>query len=136
MSDVAQTNLRVEIENVLRNYSIPMDDRDLVIDQLESSVGQIFEASRQDFEAQLADLRSQIDVDRSKVYGELDDIRADADHSADLLEHQAQDAYRQGLREGIVMGSGSKIGFLKFFAAMAVVGLAAYFSMRAVFGRN
>ena len=136
MSDVMNTNLRAEIENVLRNFSIPMDDRDLVIDQLEGSVGQIFEANRQEFEHQLADLRGQIDVDRSKVYGQLDDIRADADHSADLLEHQAADAYRQGLREGMVLATGSKIGLLKFFGAMAVVGLAAYFSMRAIFGRN
>lgn len=121
--------LRTEIEGILRNYSVPMDDRGLVLEKVELAL----EGERRGLDQELGRIQEGIELDRTQVRHELDDMKHRAHNALGDLSNKVQDAYEEGFQDGL--SSGGSPGLLHWAVGAAVVGLGVYLGLKGLVRR-
>lgn len=127
---VIDEDLRTEIDGILRDYNVPMDDRGLVIDKIEGSVDGVLSAEREAFGRELDVLRDQVSTDRRKVMGELSSMREQAVSGLDGIDGRLDDAYEEGLRDGLKTVADYRPGLFQVIGIVAVAGVVGYLAFR------
>jgi len=126
------TDLRTEIDGILRGYQVPMDDRGLVLEKIELAL----EGERQGLDREVGRLQQGVEEDRLHVQRELDEMKARTqDALGDLLD-RIEDAYVDGFQEGLAQAPSNRPGLLHWAIGAIVLGVAVYFGLKGLFGKR
>lgn len=128
MSDVAAdvATLKTSISGILSKYKIHPDDRDIILEKIDEAMIGVINIQKTVFETELSGIRSEIDIERKNVRNEVDGIRNSAISKLDRIQQEVEDAYEEGVQDGLSQtpqskGLGSFTVILGiFFAALAV----------------
>ncbi len=117
-------NLKVEIDDILRNYNVPFEDRSLVLEKIDSSVDQLVKDTQNKFDKKVDNIRDEISYERNGIQKELDEIRNTAISSIKEINNKVDEAYEEGFTEASKLGSESKPSFFQIIIGFGLLALA------------
>lgn len=123
-------SLRTEINGILTRYDVPMDDRTLVSERVEESIGRILSHQKRAFLSEVEKIREEIHSERGQVAKKLGAIHSAAKSQ---MGRKLLGAYQSGLQQGLSQTKGP--GLLQVLLAVAVLGLAGFVVIQGLFRR-
>lgn len=126
IEDTVET-LRKELDDILKKYQIPMDDRGFVIEKVEDAINGIMKIQHGVFSDKLGEIREDLSAEREKVHSQVEGLKkAAAEKIADAHDKIGQ-AYEKGASDGAKDAESNQgpstlnIVLAIFFAALAFV---------------
>ena len=103
MADIAIEieDLKKTINDVLSRY-VPLDDRSLVLDKIESAMSRVLGSQKEAFDQKLEEIQFEINAERNKVRSEVEGIRTSAVNEFEGIHGKIRKAYEEGLADGAV----------------------------------
>ena len=128
------TNLKKDVDNLLKGYNIPMDDRLLIVEKVEESMVGVLKAQKMAFDQAVENIKGEIGAERDNVRKQVDEIKASAVSELSKIKIKIDDAYDDGLEDGLSQAPPTSKGpstFVVvlgiFFATLALTVVAGHF---------
>jgi len=99
--DIIKEGLKGEIGDLLHNYRIPMEDRELVFEKIDGILESSLNEERQFFAVEIGKVKAHIDSERDSIRQELTGMRQSAQDSEVDWKGRIDAAYAEGLKQGL-----------------------------------
>lgn len=108
MSNQLKESLKAEVEEILKHYGIPFEDRTLVLEKIDSAVVGAIEEERGTFVVEIDKVKDEIDRERDNVKHEVERLKEGMSNHLSVIKDDAaeasQEAYERGYDAGIYDG--------------------------------
>jgi len=134
--DMTKEDIKAEIKDLLQNYKIPMEDRELVIEKIDQILNSTLAEQNEVFYSELGKVKTNIDAQREAIRRELEDLKKSTHVSAESIEARMEEAYAQGLNEGLSMNPPQSPSMLPVFIGLGLLALAMVMVANKIFSRG
>jgi len=114
------TNLKKSVDNLLKGYNVPMDDRLLVVEKIEESMVGVLQAQKLAFDQAVDKIKEEIGTERDNVRKQVDDIKVSAVSELSKIKGKINDAYDEGLEDGMSQATPASQGPSAFVIVLGI----------------
>jgi gas vesicle protein len=118
-------DLKKEVDFILVRYSVPLDDRMLILEKIEQSTQNLLESQGKNFDEIVNKIRSDIGKERKGVIRKIEEIRNSAASKVSDISGKVKEAYDQGLSDGADSTSTSP-GLFQIMIGIGLLALSAF----------
>src|SRR3990172_4180937 len=105
MSYQLKDNIKVEVDEILKNYGVPLEDRTLVLEKIDAAVKEVVQEERATFATKIDKVKGEIDHERELVKTEVEKLREEVKGRLSVIEDDTEEAYEQGFDAGFMDGT-------------------------------
>ena len=116
-----------DVKAVLDRYNIPLDDKSFILDKIEQGIASLLDRQREAFTGTVETIRQEISGERDHVRGEVDGIRKSAISKLSEIEKKIEEAYREGVSEGMSQTAPSGMSPFQVLLGLSLLALAIVF---------